>query len=81
MNPGRDHGRPPVGSIRSVRLLAELEIADRDLGVGDRFLWPAYACDEGAGLQVETWRIVEVLDPEVDDHLQRVLAEPVEGTA
>ena len=75
-HPGR--GRPGTADIRAVRLLAELEIADRDLIAGDLFLWPVYEhVRQGLELRVQTWRIVEVLDSEVDAVLQRVLAEPV----
>ena len=72
-HPGR--GRPGMAEIRAVRLLAELDIADRDLIAGDVFLWPVYDA-HSRELQTQTWRIVDVIDPEVDDVLQRVLAEP-----
>ena len=77
-HPGRSSGRPPAADIRSVRLLAEIEIADRDLVAGDEFRWPAY---DGERLTVQRWRIVEVIDPEVDEHLQRVLVEPVRAAS
>ena len=76
-HPGR--GRPGMAEIRAVRLLAELDIADRDLIAGDLFLWPAYD-GQGLELRIQTWRVVEVLDPEADEVLQRVLAEPVMDT-
>ena len=48
---------------------AVFDLADRELAVGDRFRWP---CGVGA----VHWRITEVLDPEVDDVVQRVRAVP-----
>ena len=75
-HPGR--GRPGMADIRAVRQLAQLDIADRDLIAGDLFLWPTLDVSRQL-LQTQTWRIVEVIDPEVDEVLQRVLAEPVVG--
>ena len=78
-HPGR--GRPGMADIRAVRLLAKLDIADQSLIAGDLFLWPVPAHGgQGLELQTQTWRIVEVLDPEVDEVLQRVLAEPAGDT-
>ena len=45
------------------------DLADQDLAVGDVFRWP---CGSGSRL----WRITEVVNPEVDDVLQRVRAVP-----
>lgn len=41
-----------------------------DLVVGDVFRWPC-----GAGTRL--WRVTEVVDPEVDEVMQRVRAVPV----
>lgn len=50
------------------------DIADRDLEVGQIFRWPC-----GAGAQ--SWRVTEILDPHVDDVIQRVRAVPAETGA
>ena len=52
------------------------DVADRNLGIGDVFRWP---CSAGAGARA--WRIVAILDPEVDELLQRVRATPVRRPA
>ena len=57
----RIHHLPPAadGSV--------FDVADPDLTVGDVFRWPF-----GDGSR--RWRIVEVLDPDVDEFTQRVRA-------
>ena len=52
------------------RIESVFDLADRGLATGDAFRWP---CGAGAS----TWRIVEVLDPELDELTQRVRAQRV----
>ena len=48
------------------------DLADRGLRVGDVFRWP---CGTGA----RRWRITAIVEPEVDDVVQRVRAVPAGG--
>ena len=47
------------------------DLADRDLREGDIFRWPA-------GVGASHWRITAVINPRVDEIVQRVQAERVE---
>ena len=60
------HRRPAAEGV--------FDVADRDLRAGDVFRWP---CGTGA----RRWRITAVVDPEVDDVVQRVRAVPVRESA
>lgn len=66
------------GDSRGAALLnaeaAAFDLADQELGIGDSFRWP---CGDGA----RHWRIVAVIDPHVDDLVQRVRATPVGRSA
>ena len=60
-------GGPIPVRLAPDRLTEVFDLADRGLDVGGVFRWP---CGTGA----RSWRIVAILDPEVDELTQRVRA-------